>query len=118
MSFKVLVDDNFHHMDESERYELGYFLTFAEALAASCRIIDKYLIAEFKPGMTSQALYTSYTAFGEDPFIVPTGSEEADVEFSAWGYAQRRCDEMCSPATAQPAPSPDEGTKGGGDSEA
>jgi hypothetical protein len=116
MPFKVLVDDNFHHMDESERYELGQFPTFAEALAASRGIVDKYLIAEFKPGMTSQALYASYTAFGGDPFIVPMGSEDEDHEFSAWGYAQCRCDEMCSPAAAQPAPSPDEGTKDGGHS--
>jgi hypothetical protein len=96
MPYRVLVDDNFHFMDESERYELGQFSTLAEALAASCRIVDEYLLSAFKPGMTSQQLYASYTAFGEDPFIIPDGSEETAVQFSAWDYAQRRCQEMCS----------------------
>lgn len=30
--YKVMVDDNFHYMDESERYELGIFPTAEEAI--------------------------------------------------------------------------------------
>ena len=56
MPYRVLVADNFHYMDESERYELGQFATLADALAASCRIVDEYLLSAFKPGMTSQQL--------------------------------------------------------------
>ena len=97
MPYRVLVDDNFHPMDESERYELGQFPTLAEAVAASRGIVDEFLLANCKPGMTSQALYESYTAFGEDPFIVPVALEQAPSGFSAWGYAQTRCEELCSP---------------------
>jgi hypothetical protein len=96
MPYKVLVDDNFHFMDESERYELGRFPTLAEALAASCSIVDEFLLAAFKPGMTSRELCCSYTSFGEDPFIVPDASEETACAFSAWDYAKRRCEEMAS----------------------
>ena len=38
--YKVLVDDNFHFMDESERYEAGVFSTVEEAIAKYKRIID------------------------------------------------------------------------------
>ena len=33
--YTVYVDDNFHHGDESERYELGQFATADEAIAAA-----------------------------------------------------------------------------------
>ena len=32
--YKVMVDDNFHHMDEDERYQHGVFLTAEEAISA------------------------------------------------------------------------------------
>jgi hypothetical protein len=96
MPYRVLVADNFHYMDESERYELGQFATLADALAASCRIVDEYLLSAFKPGTTAQQLYSSYTSFGEDPFIIPDASEETAVQFSAWDYAKSRCQVMCS----------------------
>jgi hypothetical protein len=96
MPFRVLVDDNFHFMDESERYELGAFATLEEALTASCGIVDEFLLSAYKPGMTAQQLYFSYTSFGEDPFIIPDASEETAVEFSAWDYAKRRCEVMCA----------------------
>jgi len=94
--YRVLVDDNFHDMDESERYELGQFPTLAEALAASCRIVDEYLLTAFKPGMTAEQLYLSYTSFGEAPFIIPDASEETAVQFSAWDYARSRCQALCA----------------------
>ena len=100
MPYKVLVDDNFQCMDASERYELGQFPTLAEAEAACCRIVDRFLIAEFKPGMTSQTLYESYTAFGDDPFIVAVAPEQTTSGFSAWAYARRRCEAMCSPGSS------------------
>ena len=38
--------------------------------------------------MTAEALYQSYVAFGEDPFIV---TDDENCGFSAWSYAQSRC---------------------------
>ena len=35
--YTVFVDDNFHYMDESERYKLGEFVDCASAVAACKR---------------------------------------------------------------------------------
>jgi hypothetical protein len=95
MAYKVLVDDNYHYMDESERYELGMFPTLAAAIEASQKIVDEFLLSAYQPGMTIGALLESYTFFGEDPFIVPTAGEEGGVLFSARDYAKQRCEELC-----------------------
>lgn len=92
-TYRVLVDDNFHYQDESERYTLGTFATCAEATAACRRIVDEFLLDAYKPGMDVGDLYRLYTGFGEDPFIV--GPDPA-CRFSAWTYAKTRCAEICS----------------------
>jgi hypothetical protein len=38
--YKVMVDDNFHCMEEDERYGLATFSTIEEAIAACKRIVD------------------------------------------------------------------------------
>lgn len=91
MKYRVCVDDNFHFMDESERYELGEFESQEEALAAAKDIVDRGLETVYKPGMSAEELFGNYTMFGEDPFIVPE-----DSEFSAWEYARKRCFQICS----------------------
>jgi hypothetical protein len=95
MPYKVLVDDNYHYMDESERYELGVFPTLEAAIEASKKIVDEYLLSAYQPGMPIGALLESYTFFGEDPFIVPTAGEEGGVLFSARTYARQRCEALC-----------------------
>jgi hypothetical protein len=97
MAYKVLVDDNFHYMDESERYELGVFHTLDAAIEASKKIVDEYLLSAYQAGMTTAALSTSYLFFGEDPYIVAMETEQAGVLFSARDYARRRCEELCLP---------------------
>lgn len=93
MTFKVFVDDNFHYRDEEERYELGEFATAEDAIRAAQRIVDEYLADAYRPGMTADVLFRSYTSFGEDPFIVAPSTEK--VDFSAWSYARQRCAELC-----------------------
>ena len=97
MRCKVLVDDNFHHADESHRYELGRVPTLEAALDAARRIVDEYLVQNHEPGMTAEALLASYKMFGEDPWIVPLAADDAASDFSAWDYAERRCAEICAP---------------------
>ena len=97
MTFKVFVDDNFHYMDESERYELGEFPTLDAAIEASKKIVDEYLLSAYQPGMTAQALFGSYASFGEDPYVIAVQWKQTEVLFSAWDYAKRRCDELCTP---------------------
>ncbi|OKO82496.1 hypothetical protein [Bradyrhizobium sp. AS23.2] len=96
MGYQVLIDDNFHYQDESERVKHGVFATPEEAVAACRSIVDEYLSGAFKPGMTADALFESYTMFGEDPFVVPDSPGAAPVKFSAWDYARQRCVEIAA----------------------
>jgi hypothetical protein len=92
--FRVLVEENSHYMDGSERYEHGTFASEAEALASAKRIVDEFLHREYHPGMTAKQLYEKYTSFGEDPFI--TSDDGRRLDFSAWEYAKQRCAELCT----------------------
>ena len=96
MTYLLLVDDNFHYMDQSERHESGRFATLEEAIAAAKSIVDSYLIDAQLPGMTADELFRSYTSFGEDPFVVTDGGASGEVLFSAWDYARQRCLEICA----------------------
>ena len=88
--FKVLVDDNFHYMDEDERYTHGEYGTVQEAIDVCQQLVDEFLESEYKQGMSPGDLYQSYTMFGPDPFVQPGG------KFSAWKYAKKRASEICS----------------------
>ena len=90
--YTVFVDDNWHFMDEEERYKFGVFATAEEAIAACRRIVDEDLVRAFKPGMTADALFDWYVMAGNDPFVVP------GVGFSAWDFAEWRCSELAGPA--------------------
>jgi hypothetical protein len=95
MTYKVLVDDNFHYMDESERYELGEFPTLEAAIEAARKIVDEYLVSALQSGVAAQALMANYLCFGEDPYIVPLVPAESGILFSARDYARGRCDQLC-----------------------
>ncbi len=90
--YEVYVDDNFHFMDENERYKLAEFDTCEEATAACKKIVDDFLEKGYKEGMSFQELYGGYTGFGEDPFII---SNDKSCFFSAWTYAKKRSTELC-----------------------
>ncbi|MGO9006742.1 MAG: hypothetical protein ACLQIQ_09260 [Beijerinckiaceae bacterium] len=95
--YRVMVDDNFDYMDEDDRWELGAFATAEEAVAACRALVDKDLARHFKPGMAAAELYELYVDFGDDPFIVATPGEPK-IAFSAWDYAKRRAEDICSQA--------------------
>jgi hypothetical protein len=96
MPYVVMVDDNFHYMDEDERYRHGEFEDAGVAVEHCRGIVDEYLESAFEPGMSTQELWQSYMSFGEDPFILSV--DATPVRFSAWDYARERCSLMCSPA--------------------
>ena len=56
MSHRVLVDDNYHYMDESQRWTQGEYATYAEALSVSKRIVEESLKEGYKPGITAAAI--------------------------------------------------------------
>lgn len=113
MTYKVYVDDNFHYMDESERYELGDFPTLKSAVTACKDIVDRDLgnMIETRGPMTANELYEMYVTFGEDPWpcknivgrdmanIVETKGTmtwpSADSFFCAWDYAKEQCAVLC-----------------------
>ena len=101
--YTVLVDDNYHYMDESARHRMGSFDDLDDAIDACRKVVDEWLEDSRKPEMTAGELYGMYKMFGEDPFIVSEG--ESSVPFSAWKYAEKRCEEICGgsekPATGE-----------------
>lgn len=89
--YLVMVDDNFHYMDESERHTHAAYDTCEAAVAACRRIVDEFLARSHRSGMTAGELYDQYSSFGEDPFI----AGDAGGKFSAHDYAKQRCAEIC-----------------------
>jgi hypothetical protein len=88
--YTVYVDDNFHYMDESERYKLGEFEDCQSATAACKQIVDQFLDScDAKSG--ADEMFGQYTGFGEDPWI---SSDDPNCKFSAWDYAKERCREL------------------------
>jgi hypothetical protein len=101
--FRVFVDDNFHYMDEDERWVLGDFVRYEDALAAARHLVEAFF-DEAKPGQTAADLYDDYVAFGDDPFIVPIGGAELPASrFSAWEYARHVAGE-CEKSFAETPP--------------
>ncbi len=90
--YVVYVDDNFHYMDEDERYKLGKFRDCASAVAACKEVVDRCLQEGFSETSTVAELLKGYLLFGDDPFIVTT---DPDCKFSARDYARLRCEQMC-----------------------
>jgi hypothetical protein len=100
MAYTVFVDDNFHYMDESERYQLGEFADYASAVAACKRIVDGYL-ADCDPSLSAEKMFSSYKSFGEDPWIK---GDDPSCRFSAWTYAWERCQTLAGPDRKSPGP--------------
>jgi hypothetical protein len=91
--YTVYVDDNFHYMDEEERYKLGDFASLDEAMVACKRVVDAFLKDETSLEGPGAERYRQYTNFGPDPFIVSDDPVAEEQRFSAWSYAERRCAE-------------------------
>ena len=88
--FEVCVDDNWHFMDESERYSHSVHKTFEDAVECCKKMIDndlEYILKEH--GIDK--LYGVYCLSGDDPFIRPTPEGK---DFSAGVYAEQRCNQI------------------------
>ena len=87
MAHRVLVDDNFGFYDEDGREVHGTFASYEEALMAARALVERSLRYLYRPGMSAEELWSVYTDFGDDPFIVP---DNEGNRFSAWEYARER----------------------------
>lgn len=80
-------------MDPSERDYGDFYETSEEAIGAAQNIVDKSLRHLYKDEHTPEELYSDYQDWGDDPFII---TKDKSCEFSAWGYAKQRCEEICN----------------------
>ena len=78
--YEVHIDDNFHYMDESERYSVGSYRSLDKAIEKCRKMTIRSLKDLYEKGITPEKLHAQWLMFGEDPFIV--GGEGA-VPFSA-----------------------------------
>ena len=88
--YKVFVDDNYHYMDESQRYTVGSFDTLEEAVNKCKEITIKSLNDLYEKGITAEKLKTQWLTFGEDPYVF--GGDGA-VPFSARKFVST---ELCN----------------------
>lgn len=97
--YEVYVDDNFHFMDEDERYKKGEYETEDEAIAVMKAIVDECIIPAYNanPTVSAESLYNGYTMFGDDPFCPMS-------RFSSWDYAKELCNDLCRVQPKQQAP--------------
>jgi len=95
-SYRVLINDNGHFMDESEIDDHGVFYSADEAVAECKKIVDHDLDWMSRPGVTAAELYELYVCWGPDPFVVPLNPDDPSVTFSAWTYAKERCQHLVS----------------------
>ena len=95
-NYRVLINDNAHYMDESERADHGVFCDADGAIAACKEIVDDELNTMWKPGTTAKELYELYVAFWPDPFVMSLNPNDPGAEFSAWTYAKKRCKDLVS----------------------
>ncbi len=91
MSYKVIVADNFHFMDEKEQWVAGSFDTLEEAVAKAKWLVDISLAEAVKTGGSEKEIYEHYKLWGDDPFIQAIDELQEGVRFSAWDYAKERC---------------------------
>ncbi len=54
--YTVMIDDNFHYMDEEHRLQYGKFSTYEKAVAACKKIVDEELRDMLKQGVIPTAL--------------------------------------------------------------
>ena len=87
--YKVYVDDNSHYQDNSQRYLKGSYTDCEAAVNASKQIVDDFLAKAYGKDKTEDQLWSNYTNWGEEPFIVAIEGEK-DCSFSAWDYAKER----------------------------
>ena len=87
MTYTVSIDDNFHFMQEDERYTSGTFATAEEAKEHCKALIKAELNSYLEQGIAVDKLAFTWGAFGEDPWINP------DCGFSSRDFVERCCRE-------------------------
>jgi hypothetical protein len=93
VKYTVIVDSNHAYMDETARYTLGEFQDRERAIEVCKKLVDEFLLASWRPGISADEMFSNYMMYGDDPFIV---SEELQKPFSARDYARCRSGAICA----------------------
>ena len=78
--YKIYVDDNYHYMDESDRYVADSYSSLEEAVERCKELTIKSLEDLYEDGITPENLSAQWAMFGEDPFV---RGGDGSVPFSA-----------------------------------
>jgi hypothetical protein len=82
---------------ESAVRHIGDFDTLEEAVHASQTLIDDFLRARCRPGLTIAELLFQYQKFGEVPFIFSDSDRTMNVpDFNHFKYAMSCCTAICA----------------------
>jgi hypothetical protein len=93
--YRVVVDDNYHYMDEDSRWVKGEYTTFEEALAVARKMVEDFF-HDRNRRHTAKQLYDAFTMMGDDPWIESFGGAAQPPEkFSAWAYAKEYTKRLC-----------------------
>jgi hypothetical protein len=96
--FTVWVDDNYHFMDKSYRYQIvDDYDTKDEAIAKCREIVESSIGTNHKKGKSAEELFSGWSMYGESPFIVSSFSispEYKETIFSASEYAKEFCEKL------------------------
>ena len=85
--YRVMIDDNFHYMDESYRECAGTFQHYEDALEVARKITFESVVEN--QSVTAAETLKNYKGFGDDPFIQPFGGAPRPEEnYSAWTTAE------------------------------
>jgi hypothetical protein len=90
MKYTVYVSEEFARAGKGP---CGSFDLLEEALGVCERIVDDFLLRNYKEGMTMLDLWGLYTFHGDSPFVAHVNDHESI--FNGRDYARRRCAQLC-----------------------
>ena len=103
MTYFVEVLKNVHGGEGDVRH-IGDYESLEAAVEASQFLIDKFLIANYRYGMTVADLFAKYQKNGDVPFIFSDGDKTINVGgFNHFKYAMTKCTEICAPVASAPS---------------
>ncbi len=76
----------------------GVFPERREAIEAARRIIDDWMVKNYKPGMDTASLYSLYFQLGEVPSVFGDQGYSIGTAFDYVQYARDRAKQLCEPA--------------------
>jgi hypothetical protein len=87
MSWQVYVEDRERYMDNDSRSLYSEHETREEALSAARALVERSLEELRAPGQSAEQLFSLWSLFGQDAYLVPDDSEG---RFSGQDYARER----------------------------